>query len=886
MSVLDPARWRELSSFLNEALELPNTERLAWLEGLRSRQPQMAQDLQALLGRLDNLEHSRFLEDDPSLLFKQQSLSGQTLGAYTLESLIGQGGMGSVWLARRSDGRFEGKVAVKLLNLALMGRGGEERFRREGRVLARLTHASIARILDAGVTQSGQPYLVLEYVEGSAIDRYCEDRNLSIAQRLQLFLEVLTAVGHAHANLIVHRDIKPSNILVSADGAVKLLDFGIAKLVEDDAQIDTETQLTRDGSRALTPEYAAPEQVLSAPITVATDVYSLGVLLYSLLCGQHPTATSAATAPQMFRSLLETEPARVSAAAADPKVKRALRGDLDNIVAKSLKKNPAERYAAVKEFADDLRRYLNNEPVLARADNAWYRVRKFVARNRLPVGIAAVALVGIIATAAVALFEAHVAGLGRDRALMLSSRNEAVADFLETLITQASSSEKPVSVRDMLERSENIVRKEYQDDPQHRAAMFDILGDYYSSNDENERGESLLREALSLSSTSADPDLRRRLICDHAFTLTMVGKTPEAVQQLKEVIASRDMPAQLAARCLGYLGESLLQSNNGTQALEYLELAQQRLLEAEHPLPSRLATNLAMIGHGEYLQGHNDVANQYYERAVGELVRGGRDHDWLTATILTHWAIVTTNSGNPRHALELYDRSMGIYAQNGIDAYARPIASYNRARTLEQMGRLREARDGYAMCEKSSDERHDPLARVYCLLGLGSVSQAQGELPAAVSYLATASSLAGVPLPENYPAAPRIQILRGVLAMKQGHLEEARASFDTLIERNYAAPITYDGLRARAELNLQEGRISAAESDARRMFDLARQAQGTLPYSDRTGIGWLTLGQVLARQGDSAGAGNAYRQAIDNLVNTVDADHPMLLRARQLAGAT
>ena len=219
----------------------------------------------------------------------QPSLVGQSLGAYTLESQIGHGGMGSVWLAHRSDGRFEGKAAVKMLNMALLGQNGEERFRREGRLLGKLTHPHIARILDAGVMPTGQPYLVLEHVEGRAIDVYCDERRLGVEERVRLFIDVLSAVGHAHANLIIHRDIKPSNIQVTHDGVAKLLDFGIAKLIQDDDQGTKVTNLTQDGTRALTPGYASPEQALGDSITIATDVYSLGVLLYVLLSGQHPT---------------------------------------------------------------------------------------------------------------------------------------------------------------------------------------------------------------------------------------------------------------------------------------------------------------------------------------------------------------------------------------------------------------------------------------------------------------------------------------------------------------------------------------------------------------------------------------------------------------------
>ncbi|MEP7245841.1 MAG: serine/threonine-protein kinase, partial [Gammaproteobacteria bacterium] len=299
MPKIDHARWKKLSPFLDEVLEREGEERVGWIEALRDDHADVAQDLQSLLGGLQSFDDRGFLQSNPfSALLNEPSLEGQTLGAYTLESLLGRGGMGTVWLARRHDGHFEGKVAVKLLNLALLGLdGGQERFRREGRVLGRLAHPNIARILDAGVTPTGQLYLVLEYVEGSDIERYCNERSLTTESRIQLFLHVLEAVGHAHANLIVHRDIKPSNIYVTHQGVVKLLDFGVAKLLESDDK-ELATQLTREGMHALTPQYAAPEQLLDAPITVATDVYALGVLLYVLLSGQHPTSKKSSSTLQ------------------------------------------------------------------------------------------------------------------------------------------------------------------------------------------------------------------------------------------------------------------------------------------------------------------------------------------------------------------------------------------------------------------------------------------------------------------------------------------------------------------------------------------------------------------------------------------------------------
>jgi serine/threonine-protein kinase len=329
--------------------------------------------------------------------------------------------MGSVWLARRSDGRFERQAAVKFLSIALAGRAAEERFKREGNVLGRLTHPHIAELLDAGVSSTGQPYLILEYVDGAAIDLYCDEHKLDIEARIRLFLDVLAAVSHAHTNLIVHRDIKPSNVLVSKDGEVKLLDFGIAKLLEGEGQAGAATLLTRESGSALTPQCAAPEQISGQPVTTATDVYALGVLLYLLLTGQHPVGPGPHSPAELVKAIVETEPARASATIASPadkivaekrgttpeKLQRQLRGDLDTIVGKALKKTPAERYASVTGFADDLQRYLRHEPISALPDTLAYRAAKFLRRNRTVVALTTVAVLLVIGSLSAGLYVAN-----------------------------------------------------------------------------------------------------------------------------------------------------------------------------------------------------------------------------------------------------------------------------------------------------------------------------------------------------------------------------------------------------------------------------------------------------------------------------------------------
>ncbi len=460
MSTLTPDQWHALSPHLDKAFGMTDEERSIWLSSLRTQNPALVDQLEMLFHEHRALTEEGFLERRSVELPSASTLTGQTLGVYRLVSPIGQGGMSSIWLAERNDGRFERQVAVKFLNIALMGKGGEERFKREGSILGQLAHPHIAELLDAGVSQAGQPYLVLEYVKGDHIDRYCDQQKLNVKARVQIFLEVLAAVARAHANLIVHRDLKPSNVLVTTDGRVKLLDFGIAKLLE--GRGGTATPLTRESGGALTPEYAAPEQLKGDPVTTAADVYALGVLLFELLTGHHPIGTRPRTPADLVKAIVDTEPARLSDAvavsrsngeiatanaasrAATPdKLCRLLRGDLDTIVAKALKKEPIERYPSVTALADDLRRYLRSEPIGARPDTLAYRAAKFVRRNRMAVALATLAILATATGVEGTLVQARRAREQRDFAFRQLIRAESINDLDNFLLADAAPSGKP-----------------------------------------------------------------------------------------------------------------------------------------------------------------------------------------------------------------------------------------------------------------------------------------------------------------------------------------------------------------------------------------------------------------------------------------------------------
>jgi serine/threonine-protein kinase len=369
--------------------------------------------------------------------------AGDAIGVWRLVRKIGEGGMSSVWLAERSDTRPGPPVAIKLPLGGSPRRVLVERMARERELLVALNHPNIARLWEAGLTTDGQPYLVLEYVEGQAITEFCRGRGLSVAARLELFLQVANAISYAHHNLIVHRDLKPSNILVTASGEARVLDFGIAKLLEDG--VTRETELTRHSGPALTLDYASPEQVLGKPLTVASDVYSLGVILYEMLTGVRPYRHKRPSRAALEDAILTEEPRRASDAAADADTveRRRLRGDLDTVLAKALKKDVEARYATVEAFAEDLRRYLQHRPVLARPDSRRYRCAKFVRRHRI--GVAAAAAVGMIvvlASAAIA-WQMRITVAQKERA-------ETAKAFLISILRDAHSywgSGKPRSAR-------------------------------------------------------------------------------------------------------------------------------------------------------------------------------------------------------------------------------------------------------------------------------------------------------------------------------------------------------------------------------------------------------------------------------------------------------
>lgn len=606
MAGIDRDRWRLLEPLLDYALELSAAERESWLAELRVQSPELALDLASLLA-------GEIVADERGFLARPlgSQLEGLELGAYTLERSIGQGGMGSVWLARRTDGRFEGYAAVKLLNLALLSPSGQARFKREGSVLARLAHPGIARLLDAGVTPGGQPYLVLERIDGQPIDVFARERALSLGERVRLFLQVLGAVGHAHANLIVHRDIKPSNILVTGDGTVKLLDFGIAKLLDSDLPGER-TELTVEGAKVLTPEYAAPEQVRGAAITTATDVYSLGVLLYVLVSGRHPTAEGCRSPADTVRALLEVGPARLRV------------GDLDTILHKALRKEPHERYQTVAELADDLTRYLRHEPVAARGDSIAYRVRKFVRRNRAGVAAAAFTLAALLAATVFSVGQMREAQLQRDAAVYASQRANAQVEFQSLLMSQVG--DRPITMREILDRSRNALLRQYAGDPRFRSTILDQLSSRYADLGESTIPGVLLARAESLAVVTEDNDQLIQVRCHIVNNLRMQGRYAEAehAYQRADSMLGAGTDPRVEAICLQTLADLDNEAGPGGRSIPAIRRAiviRNRLGETRDMAYARMFATLAYSLHSD---GRYREAIPVYRDAIALMDSTGR----------------------------------------------------------------------------------------------------------------------------------------------------------------------------------------------------------------------------------------------------------------------
>ncbi len=539
--------WASLSPLLDEALDLPAALRPAWLAGLSDRlPPAQRQTLSRLIDLQSRVESDQFLEHLPSLPNGPRAIgepagatAGAIVGPYRLLSEIGEGGMGTVWRAERADFSPRREVALKLPRLTWGGRFAE-RLARERDIVAALEHPHIARFLDAGLDQAGRPWLATELVEGEPIDAYCARHGVDVDDRLALLLQVCDAVAHAHARLVIHRDLKPANILVTAQGQVKLLDFGIAKLLH--GQHAHETALTQAAGRALTPDYASPEQIRGDPLGTASDVYAIGVVAYLLLSGQRPYRLTRGTVAELEEAIAHAEPLKASDAAREPRVRRRLRGDLDAILGKALSKDVDGRYVSAVELAQDLRRHLAGLPIEARFQGPLERGSLFVRRHKAAVATLATVVVALGAGLGVATWQAAVARQQEQAAHSALEREHTVQEMLGEILSVAVTADperlkEPGAFGMLLEQKFEQLAQRFRDRPDEWLDLLEVIstrlpdyGDYVCSYAVGQRYLALLR------ATHADTLRIARASLVNARALSHLGYADKAAATLRRAL--------------------------------------------------------------------------------------------------------------------------------------------------------------------------------------------------------------------------------------------------------------------------------------------------------------------------------------------------------------
>jgi eukaryotic-like serine/threonine-protein kinase len=691
----DAADLKQLNALLEAALALPAAERAAWLRALPFEQQRLVPMLMSMLDRA-TVETDHFMRGSAHARLEviADDAPGDIVGPYRLLAPLGHGGMSTVWRAERIDGSLQREVALKLPAPAGFGGAGiARRMARERDILASLEHPRIARLYDAGVTAEGRPWLAMERVEGVPIDLHAAEHKLSIEQRLRLFVDVADAVAHAHARLVIHRDLKPGNIFVTRSGDVRLLDFGVAQLLGDDTPADR--QLTRHLGRPVTPDYAAPEQLGTQAVGTAADVYSLGIVLFELLTGQRPYSVSHHSATSLQDAVLHAVVPPVSSRAPDKASARRLRGDLDTIVAKALRKKPADRYTSVEAFAADVQRHLEGQAVLAQPPTWRYRARKFARRWRLPLAAAAMVLASLVAGLGAALWQARLA---RDQA----ARAEQSKQFIASILKQAQPRQGQggaVLAADLLVVAGARIERELASDAQGAAELGVIIGEGLSMLGEPERGENILRAAVARANTAWGArhgvTLRGRALLAESIAVT---KPEEAAQVADALVpdALAGLPDTAEVATMALRQQSFQRAKRDEVEPSYAPL-KQAIDIAERYLGPNHADTAATMGllsntygrFGEYKM-QLATAQEALTRAMAGL---GAQRPHLTLTAVERWhAEALRRNDRPADAVPILRRVQADQRQlDGSDTPRVRDATYQLGLALAEAGELGEA---------------------------------------------------------------------------------------------------------------------------------------------------------------------------------------------------
>ncbi len=868
------AHWDRLSPLLDAALELDPEARVAWLDAL----PAAAVDLRPMLGRLlaREAEAAEFLQPGETRAVDARQV-GDRVGPYRLLSEIGRGGMGVVWLAEKVDAPVRLPVALKLPFVEGSAASVRERFERERTILAALNHSGIARLHEAGVTTEGQPFLALEYVEGEPLLEYTRRKVTAVRDRVEIFLKVLESVRYAHANLVIHRDLKPSNLVLTNTGEVKLLDFGIAKLIDRETRRTEQTELTRLHGRPMTIDYASPEQVRGEPLTTAADIYSLGVVLYELLTGARPYRLKRGSQAELEEAILTADTTLPSQASAMPPVRRALRGDLDAIVMKALEKDPARRYASVDAFLQDCRRWLEGRPVLAQAQSLRYRARKFIGRNRLAIAAGSTVTFALLVGASAALWQAHVA---RQEA----AKQRAVQSFLTQLFDRNTRQQpdaakaRGMSVRELLLDASDRILGGFAGAPSVKLELLNTVARLLLDIDEHDRAAKLGREAAMLARSSGLTEtnayVEALITLAASERLTGNGKAAAAArdESLQALDARGDHDSLLRARAsvntIGQFAPDLLRE---------ARLVEQglKLFEARYPSQPEYFSALYYLANLNRIQGKAAEAEGLFRRAISAFKRSGsRDYTSLGAS----YAFVGASEvwlGHMAEGLSSYETGLTLLSRHaGDSALNTRFQRALYAEALHRAGRLAQSHAEFARVSKDRPAGPPTVADFDAAVYESFAYIEEGRPESAVQLLE--------PFSETYAGFGRRYLINGWrwgmhLAIAQamlGHTADARA---TLARLNGQLPAPDgQGLDAQPDYAIATAWVELAGGDAEaaqaRLMRAAPILEATpFEYSDAHLRGRIMAAEIALARARSGEALERSREALAFLASRTKA---------------
>jgi eukaryotic-like serine/threonine-protein kinase len=941
--------WHALEHAFQHAVTLAPAARAEYLAEWERRDAALADRLRALLeaDALDDASVCGPVEASISRLAREidDPWLGRRIGAWTLVGRIASGGMGVVFMAERADDEYRKRAALKVMSGLLLAPDAVARFRAERQILATLDHPYVARLLDGGSTEEGLPWLAMEYVDGLPIDDWCEARRLDVDARLGIFLRVCEAVDYAHRNLVVHRDLKPSNILVDEAGTPRLLDFGIAKLLEG-PQPPAAGDATRLGARALTPEYASPEQIRGETVGLSTDVYALGVLLYWLLTGRSPYGSRTSSHAELESAIVDLPVPKPSltveagrgtvppgsAPAEGARLRKRLAGDLDNIVLKALQKQPAKRYPSAAAFADDVLRHLRHEPVHAHGDDPAYRARLFVRRHRT--GVATVAAV-VCAVVALATYHGWRLAAERDRAELAAAESREVAGFLAELLANASPFDtrgEPLTMTQLLDRG----RERFADldgSPQLRAELAVVMGRAYTGLDALDRALPLLEEAVRLreGDPAADPLARAAAWKELGETQRLADDLGASEESLRRALALRESAlgrqSSDVAEILGRLGVLLFDARRPEEALAALEEAR-GIKEGLGENDSMTVDILGNIGISLDTLGRLEEAERVLRETVvrSRSVDGERNPNTLIRQ--NNHGLVLMRLARYEDALATFQSTLATarevfpYPSSTVAIFAGAAAGAlrNLGRFAEALALYEEARDIVAasLGEKSA-------ANAGLLRGLATLMIDMQRFADAERTLRRAQAVAEMVDGGTGSNSNVIRYLLGQALVGLGRFEEAEQllrraeSAGTTLNANTARSVrtvlaeALDGQSRHAEAReifeavvaeqaattgeespAMVGRLVAAAAHHRRYGELERAlalaerahviAAANLPAGNwRAALATVEYADALAAAGRDAEAAPLYRRARAELLATLGPDDP---RVRRLAAAT